>query len=141
MMLFEKIDKEAKNIVYIYTTCPTMEEARMIGLSAVQNKLAVSVDYWMVNSIYPWNKVIQEGDQYMLLLTTQKDLSDKLMEHVEMEHSYSVPVIIKTDTMVTNQSYHFWADLTLSNKDEYITETEDQIKKKNEKGFHFERLK
>lgn len=140
-MLFEKIDKESKDIVFVYTTCPSMGEARDIGLSAIKEKLAVSADYWLINSIYPWNKVIQEGEQYMLMFATQKVLTDTLMKHIEMEHSYSVPVVIRCDTSITNQPYHFWVDNTLTSKEEYITETEDEIKKRTEKGEHYERLK
>lgn len=140
-MLFEKIDKESKDIVFVYTMCPSMGEARDIGLSAIKEKLAVSADYWLINSIYPWNKVIQEGEQYMLMFATQKVLSDTLMKHIEMEHSYSIPVVIRCDTSITNQPYHFWVDNTLTSKEEYITETEDEIKKRAEKGEHYERLK
>ncbi len=140
-MLFERVDKEEKNIVFVYTTCPTIREARDIGLSAINEKLAISADYWLINSIYPWMNVIQEGDQYMLLFATQKHLSDKLMKHIEAEHSYSVPVIIRTDVLLANQPYTFWADNILTSKDEYITETEAEIKKKNERGYHYDRLK
>lgn len=140
-MLFERIDKNAKDIVFVYTTCPNIEEARSIGLSAIKEKLAISADYWFINSIYPWKNVIQEIDQCMLMFATQKVLSDTLMKHIELEHSYSVPVIIKCDTIITNQPYHFWVDNMLTSKDEYITETEDEIKKKNEKDYHYERLK
>jgi uncharacterized protein involved in tolerance to divalent cations len=140
-MLYEKVEKEAKDIVFVYTTFPSIEEARAVGLSAIREKLAVSADYWLINSIYPWSNVIQEGEQYMLMFATQKVLSDTLMKHIEVEHSYSVPVVVRCDTAITNQSYHFWADNTLTNKEEYITETEEEIKKKKENGYHYERLK
>lgn len=140
-MLFERVDKESKNIVFVYTTCPSIEEARDIGLSAIKEKLAISADYWLINSIYPWKGVIQETGQCMLMFATQKVLSDTLMKHIEVEHSYSVPVVVRCDTAITNQPYHFWADNTLTSKDGYITETEDEIKKRAEKGEHFERLK
>lgn len=140
-MLYEKVDKEAKNIVFIYTTCPSVEEARTIGLSAVNQKLAISADYWIINSIYPWSNVLQEGEQYMLMLTTQKTLSADLMRHIESNHSYSVPVIVRTDISMANQPYTFWVDNTLTSKTEYSTETEDEIRKKNERGYHYNRLK
>lgn len=140
-MLYEKVDKNDKNIVFVYTMCPSVNEARQIGLSAVNEKLAISADYWIINSIYPWNNVIQEGEQYMLMFATQKHLSDRLMKHIETEHSYSVPVVVRTDISMANQPYTFWVDNTLTSKNEYITETEDEIKKKNERGYHYDRLK
>lgn len=140
-MLYEKVDKDAKDIVFVYTMCPSAEEARDIGLSAIKEKLAVSADYWIINSIYPWSNIIQETDQYMLMLATQKHLSDTLMKHIEMEHSYSVPVVICSDKSITNQPYHFWVDNTLTSKEEYAIETEDDIIKRKEKESNFERLK
>jgi uncharacterized protein involved in tolerance to divalent cations len=140
-MLYEKIDKSDKDIVFVYTTCPSVQEARDIGLSAVNQKLAISADYWIINSIYPWSNVIQEGEQYMLMFATQKGLSDTLMKHIEKEHSYSVPVVVRTDISMANQPYTFWVDNTLTSDKEYITETEDEIKKKNERGYHYDRLK
>lgn len=140
-MLFEKIDKDDKKIVFVYTTCPSVKEAREIGLSVVRERLAISADYWIINSIYPWSNVIQEGEQYMLMFATQKYLSEKLMKHVESLHSYSVPVVVRTDISLANHPYTFWVDNTLTGKGEYITETEDEVREKNERGYHYDRLK
>jgi periplasmic divalent cation tolerance protein len=141
MMLFEKVDKDAKNIVFVYTTCFDVGEAREMGLSAIHEKLAISADYWIINSIYPWRDVIQEGEQYMLMFSTQKALSEKLMKHIEAEHSYSVPVVVRLDVSLANQPYSFWVDNILTRKGDYITETEAEIKKKKERGPHYDRLK
>lgn len=140
-MLFEKIEKGSKDIVFVYTTCASIAEARSIALSAIENKLAVSADYWLVNSIYPWKNVIQEIDQYMILFATEGEMSDKLIKHVESEHSYSVPMIAKSDISITNQSYRFWLESTLSSKDKYITQEEEQKTKKKGEEFHLEKLK
>ena len=140
-MLFEKVDKSEKDIVFVYTTCPSVGEAREIGLSSINQRLAISADYWIINSIYPWSNVIQEGEQYMLMFATQKSLSVELMKHIETEHSYSVPVIVRADISMANQPYTFWVDNTLTSKIEYITETEAEIKRKNERGYHYDRLK
>lgn len=143
-MLFEKVDKKSKDIVFVYTTCANIEEARMISLKAIEDKLAISADYWVVNSIYPWKNVIQEIDQCMIVFATQKDISDELVKHINAEHSYNVPMIIKTDTALTNPEYSFWVDSTLSSKDSYITEEEERLlkkQKKTEEEYHFEKLK
>ena len=141
-MLFETVQKDQKDIVYVYTTCGSTEEARLIGLSAVEEKLAISADYWVINSIYPWKNVIEEIDQCMLMFATEKQLSDKLMKHIETEHSYDVPVVIRLDTAITNQPYSFWVDNMLSSKEKYITEEEYEKKKKDEEeGYKYDKLK
>lgn len=138
-MLIEKVEKKSKDIVFVYTTCANIFEAKEIGFSSVNEKLAISADYWLINSIYPWKRVIQEIDQYMLMLTTKRDLSEKLIKYIEEKHSYSVPVIIGSDFSIISPSYLFWLNTTLEDKEGYITEAEYQ-KSKNEEN-HIEKLK
>ena len=140
-MLLEKTQKDSRDIVFVYTSCSSIEEARSIGLSAINEKLAISADYWLTNSIYPWKNVVQEIEQYIIMFATQRELGDKLIKHIEAEHSYDVPMIIKTNTDMVNQDYFFWVDTTLSNKGKYITEEEKKKMKKKDDEFHFEKLK
>jgi uncharacterized protein involved in tolerance to divalent cations len=48
-MILEEVEKGSENIVFVYTTCSSLDEAKSIGLSAVNEKLAISADYWFVN--------------------------------------------------------------------------------------------
>ncbi len=139
-MLFEKV--ENNNIVFVYTTCADTEEARQIGYEAIESKLAISADYWIIDSIYPWKNVIQEINQCMLVFLTQKSISDKLMKFIEAVHSYNIPMIIRSDSLITNTDYSFWAEKILSSKDKYISEEEYQIKNKTEKqDSQYDKLK
>jgi len=130
-MLFEPVNKELKNIVFVYTTCSSLEEARSLGLSSVNEKLAISADYWFVDSIYPWNGVVVEGNQYMLMLATQKELSEELIKYIEIRHSYHIPMIAICDVPTTNHLYYSWVENTLANKDKYISEDEEKMKELN----------
>ena len=142
-MLVEKINKESKDIVFIYTTCPTLDEARSIGLSVIKEKLAISADYWVIGSIYPWHNVIQDVGQYMLMLTTEKELSERLTKHICSMHSYSAPMIARLNTSLINPNYTFWVDNTLRSKDDYISEHDSKIKERNddEDGYRYGKLK
>ena len=44
-MLTETIEKGGKDIVFVYTTCPSTEEARSIILSSIKEKFAVCGDF------------------------------------------------------------------------------------------------
>ena len=142
-MIAEKVEHESKNIVFVYTTCQNADEARSIGLSAISEKLAISADYWAIGSIYPWHGVLQDVDQYMLMLTTQKFLSEKLVKFVGAVHSYSTPMITRLDTALMNPTYTFWADSTLSGHEAYITEEEKLEREEydEEDGYHYGKLK
>ncbi|MEA3399176.1 MAG: divalent-cation tolerance protein CutA [Patescibacteria group bacterium] len=132
-MLFEKIEKENKDIVFVYTTCPNKDEAKSIGQAAIDKQLAVCADLWPINSIYLWQKVIQDVNQYMLMMTTQKSLGKRLIKFVSGIHSYKVPFVVECSTQVSNSLYHLWVDKTLKGKSGYVTEYQDKILKKNKK--------
>jgi periplasmic divalent cation tolerance protein len=141
-MLLDKIEKGSDGIVFIYTMCGGSEEARDIGYAAVEEKLAISADYWITNSIYPWQGVLHETDQWMLVLSTQKLISEKLMEFIESKHSYNIPTIIRSDVLLTNKSFSLWLDNTINSDIKYITEEDDKIKRQHEsKDYQFGRLK
>lgn len=133
MSIVEKIDKGTRDIVFVYTICGTVEEARSLGISSIQEKLAISADYWIINSIYPWQGVLQEIGQYMLMLSTLKELSKKLIKHIESEHSYNVPMVVSSNTDMANLPYLHWVSNTLDDEKKYITESD--IKEKDRDKF------
>ena len=128
MNITEKIEKGAEDVVFVYTICGDIETARSMGFSAIEEKLAISMDYWVIHSVYPWQGVIREIDQYMLMFSTQKSLSEELMKHIQAEHSYKVPMIVRCNTDMSNVPYSLWMDDTLKSEDKLITEIENHEK-------------
>lgn len=128
MSITEKIEKGAEDVVFVYTICGDIEQARSMGYSAIEEKLAISMDYWVIHSVYPWQGVIREIDQYMLMFSTQKSLSEELMKHVQAEHSYKVPMIVRCNTDMSNVPYSLWMEDTLKNEEKLITEIESYEK-------------
>ena len=141
MEIVQKIEKGGEDIVFVYTICGNMEEARSMGYSAIREKLAISMDYWLINSIYPWQCVIHELSQYILMFSTHKDISNTLMKHIEAEHSYSVPMITRCLTDITNIPYSLWVENTLKSEEPYITETEEEAIKRRQEDTGFNKLK
>ena len=142
-MLVESIDKEDKNIVFVYTTCQDLAEAKYLSLSAIEDKLAICADFWEVNSIYPWHSVMQDVNQYMVMMTTQKPLAQKLISFITGLHSYSIPMVGCTDVPFANPSYLTWVDKTLSSMEPYRSIEEDQAIQRSlaEDGYHPGHLK
>lgn len=124
MNIFEKIEKGSDDIVFVYTICGDVDEVKSLGYSAIEEKLAISMDYWIIHSIYPWEGVLREIDQYMLMFSTEKLISDKLIKHIEAEHSYKVPMVARLNTDITNLPYSLWVENTLQDEKKYITEAE-----------------
>lgn len=142
-MLVENKKTKPKDLIFVYTTCSDKREAQYLGLSAIENKLAIAADFWVINSIYPWKGVIQEVDQYTLMLSTQKFLADKLVEFIHENHSYTTPMIVEMETAGVNFPYKFWMDSLLANKERYLSKKEYKEKKiEEEEGvYHYGRLK
>jgi periplasmic divalent cation tolerance protein len=142
-MIFDKLTKEENKIVFIYTTCSSREEAKSIGFSVVEDRLAVCADFWPIDSIYPWQNVIEEVGQYMLVLTTEKSLAEKVVKFVEGLHSYEIPFITVCDTFMSNTSYKNWVKGTIEDTAEYISEYEKKKKDKDEAEgvYQYGRLK
>ena len=142
-MLVEKIEKKSKDLVFVYTTCADQNEAKSIAYAVIGEKLAVCADYWMIDSIYPWQSVIQEVNQCMLVLTTQKVFAQPLMKYIESVHSYSVPVIAECDIQISSQAYRFWIEETLEGKQALMSQEESEAKEifEEEDGYHPGKLK
>jgi len=142
-MSLENIKRESKDLIFVYTTCPNREEAISIGLSSINSKLAINADYWPIESIYPWKGVIQQINQYMLMLSSQKYLGDKLIEFIDKIHSYNTPMIIMSATNGVNYPYKLWMDGLLESKNKYLTKKEAEERKiEDEEGvYHYGKLK
>ena len=124
MSILEKISRDGEDIIFVYTICSNKAEARTMGLLAIEERLAISMDYWVINSIYPWQGVIREVDQYLLMFSTQRNKSDELMKHLEAEHTYKIPMIIRCSTDMTNIPYLLWVEETLKSIEKFKTEEE-----------------
>lgn len=141
-MITEKSTQD--KIVFVYTTCRDKAEARHLSYSSVAEKLAICSDFWPIESIYPWQGVIQDVSQYMVIFTTKKSLSTKLASFVGGLHSYSVPMIAECDTAFTSSAYMIWADRVLNDfSKDYISKEEAQKKQiqEEEDGYHPGKLK
>lgn len=137
-MIIEKIDGQLKDTVFVYTTCRDSDEARSLATSAVENHLAVCGDFWAVESVYPWHGALENVEQCMLLLTTQKDLADNLTVFLGNLHSYDVPMFITTETIATSELYKIWLEKTLEENADLLTPEEETKKEEYvaEAGYH-----
>jgi uncharacterized protein involved in tolerance to divalent cations len=142
-MIVEMIKKGLDDIVFVYTTCRDKASARAIALSIIEERLVVSADFWPIESIYPWHGVVQEVEQYMVVFTTQKCLSEKLVKFIGSIHPYDVPVIAECDTQISSGLYKLWVDKTLNGGAEYISEYDQKMKEQfaAENGYHPGKLK
>lgn len=95
-------------MVFIYTTCESMEEARKIGELIIQNKTGACVDFWPISSCYNWEGGLQCVEQVMLLITTFEAKTEEVTDLISKNHTYSIPLIAGVDVRRINRPYKEW---------------------------------
>jgi len=79
----------------IYSTTPTIADARTIARTLVKEKLAACVHIIpMIESIYRWQGKVEETDECALLAKTTERNVQKAIHKIRSLHPYKVPEII-----------------------------------------------
>jgi len=93
----------------VYITAKDLEEARKIGRSLVENKLAACINIFpKIENIYKWKGKITEDTEVALIAKTRKDRIDPLIKHVKSIHSYETPCIVSFDITAGNKDFLDW---------------------------------
>jgi periplasmic divalent cation tolerance protein len=97
------------SIIFAYLTVGSPEEARHIGRSLVEERLAACVNIFDgMTSIYPWQDAIEEARETVIIAKTRGDLFDALAARVRALHSYTTPCIVALPTARIEANYLAW---------------------------------
>lgn len=94
-----------------YIPCPSLEVARNIGRTCIEEKLAGCANIIpQMESIYPWNGKIESSSEVILLLKTsnQERLKSELESRIKALHPYEVPCLMGLAVASINGSYRDW---------------------------------
>lgn len=84
-----------RNLRFVYITTKDRKEAKTIGTTIVQEKLAACANIIDgMESIYSWNDKIETSHECILILKTSYSNVGKLTRRVKELHSYEVPCVI-----------------------------------------------
>lgn len=95
-------------MVFIYTSCATLEEAKTLSKLIIDKKLGACVDYWPISSTYNWENKLNERSQVMMLITTLESKLEEINDLISENHSYSIPCIAGVDIRRINRAYKEW---------------------------------
>lgn len=94
---------------FVYCTCESTEQARLIGKIIVQERLAACANILpSMISLYWWEGQIQEDQETVLVFKTTFELLESLAQRVKELHSYSIPCIIALPIVSGNPDYLEW---------------------------------
>jgi periplasmic divalent cation tolerance protein len=90
------------------TTCPT-KEAEVLARKLVEAKVCACVNIVeRVRSIYWWKDKIEDEQESILLIKTEKQNRGKLWKTIEDNHSYDVPEFIVLPIVDGSPDYLQW---------------------------------
>lgn len=95
-------------MVFIYTTCESMEEAKKLGGIIIDQKIAACVDFWPISSCFNWKGELKCVEQAMLMITTFEAKIDAVTQLISENHTYSIPLIAGVDVRRINHPYKEW---------------------------------
>ena len=97
------------SISVVLVNASTPEEARRIGLTLVDSRLAASVNVLDgVHSIYRWAGAVRQRTEAQLLIKTRAELVDDVIARVCELHSYECPGVIALPIGSGNRPYLDW---------------------------------
>jgi periplasmic divalent cation tolerance protein len=90
-----EIERNLMAVNFVYMTTGTKAEARKIGKTLVEGRLAACVNILdNMQSIYRWEEKIQQDTEVVLIAKTTDDLVGALIDKVKSLHSYDCPCIV-----------------------------------------------
>lgn len=86
-----------------------MEEAKQIGETLVQSKLAACVNIIdNMNSIYVWEGKLQNDHEVIIIAKTTENRVSELIEKVKALHSYDCPCILSIPVSKGHAPFMEW---------------------------------
>ena len=96
-------------IVSVYAVFASSDEARRIGRTIVEERLAACVNLLgPCHSIYRWEGAIEEAEEVAAIFKTRRARAAQLVARVAELHSYEVPAVTVWDICETVPEYACW---------------------------------
>jgi periplasmic divalent cation tolerance protein len=93
----------------VLVTCASIAEARKIGRTVVEKKLAACANIVAgVESIYRWKGKVERAREVLVIMKTSEARLQQLEREVKRVHSYEVPEFIVLPIVAGSKEYLQW---------------------------------
>ncbi len=100
--------------IVVLSTCASQPEADSIARGLVEKRLAACVNIIrQVRSIYRWKDSIEDSEEFLLVIKSNREKFPQLKTELERMHSYEVPEIIALPVVDGSDAYLSWIDREL----------------------------
>lgn len=94
----------------IYITAGSMDEAKSIGRTLVEERLAACANIFPITSIFRWKDNIEEAGEFGIIVKTRTDKVKYIENRVRQIHSYEVPCIVSFKIGSGSEDYLKWIE-------------------------------
>lgn len=102
-------DSGAHEVMLLYVTAETREEACRIGRALVEERLVACVNLIpSMQSIYRWQGRIEEAQECVMLAKTRQNLVSACMERILALHRYECPCVVALPIAEGNPAFLDW---------------------------------
>jgi periplasmic divalent cation tolerance protein len=106
------------NKIVVFSTCGSEAEAERLARHLVGERLAACVNVVApVRSFYRWQGVVENAEEWMLVIKSSRDLFARLRVVLEAAHSYELPEVLAVPVVEGSPTYMRWLDLELGPED------------------------
>ncbi len=98
------------NTIAVFTTTDSLEEARKLTKSLVEQKLAACAQISEIESFYTWDKEVQNDQEFRIMFKTTKDKYKDVEKAILKIHSYDLPAIYAVDVDELYKPYGDWVN-------------------------------
>ncbi len=96
-------------VVMVFCTCGTQEEAIRIATAVVEERLAACVNVVPgIESIYRWQGAVERASELLLLIKTTEAQLDALRDRIQALHSYDTPEVVAVPVVGGSEKYIAW---------------------------------
>ena len=95
-------------VLVVYVTCPTLDEARHIGHALIERHLAACVNIRSHEAIYRWEGKVESGPEVGLIAKTTRAVFPRLREAVLAMHSSTLPCIVAMEVVDGHADFLGW---------------------------------
>jgi len=98
-----------QEFIIVYVTAGSPAEGERLARALVDERLAACVNRIVtVQSVYRWEGKLEQSEEQLLIIKTQRRLFAALEKRVRELHSYSVPEIVALPIIEGSQDYLRW---------------------------------
>ena len=99
----------SREVVLLYVTAGSQEEALKIGRILVEERLCACVNVFPeIRSVYWWEGKVQEDREAVLLVKTGAELVSKVKARILEIHSYTCPCILEIPVLGGHEAFIEW---------------------------------